>query len=298
MRGANADIIVEIRRVERAPEKPPSRTVITQEGMDRTQDGQNERIVAADFGRPLGQGQRARLALRNVLRPIVDGALRMAPTGERQGERIVGMDRERLFQQIERLGALFLLQRPDIRHGAHGIIVSPQILRALAPRTLDLGDANRRLQLTRYLLGYAILQIKNVIDGAVMTPGPDMGAALGLYQLHDNPDAVAGLLHAAFEAIGDAQFVANVAHIPRPAFVGKRGVPRDQQKRAYSRKRPGDRFDDAISQILLIVLAAHIVKGKHGNRWLVGKRQRHRWLRGGRVRWRRRLSLDGDADLQ
>ena len=151
------------------------------------------------------------------------------------------------IEQFERFRALFLLQRPDMRHRAHGIIVGAQILRTLAPRTLNFGNANGRLQRARYLLGYAILKIKNVIDCAVMTPGPDMGAALGFDKLHDNPDAVAGLLHAAFEHIGDAQFIADVAHIHCPTLVGKRGVSRDHKKRADSRQRPGDRFDDPIS---------------------------------------------------
>ena len=148
-----------------------------------------------------------------------------------------------------------------MRHRAHGIIVGAQILRALAPRTLNFGNANGRLQRARHLFGYAILKIKNIIHRTVMTSGPYVSAALGFDKLHDNPDADAGLLHAAFEHIGDAQFPADVTHIHCPTLVGKRRVSRDHKKRADARQRPGDRFDDPFTQILLARLTAHIVEG-------------------------------------
>src|SRR5262245_32922129 len=122
----------------------------------------------------------------------------MAPASEGQSERIFWVDCQCLVEQIERLGALFILKHPDMRHGAHRVVVGAQILRPFAPRALDLGYANGGLQRARHLLRYAILKIENIVESAVVVRGPDMCATFGLDELDCNPEAVAGLLYAAF----------------------------------------------------------------------------------------------------
>src|SRR5262245_29882677 len=122
----------------------------------------------------------------------------MAPSRERQGKRIFWVDRQCLVEKVERLGALFILKHPDVRHRAHSVVVGAQILRTFAPRALDLGYANGRLQRACNLLRYAILKIENIVDCAVVTRGPDMRATFSLDKLYGDPKVVAGLLHAAF----------------------------------------------------------------------------------------------------
>src|SRR5262245_9653368 len=122
----------------------------------------------------------------------------MAPTGERQSKRISWVDRHCLVEQVERLGALFILKHPDVRHRPHRVVVGAQSLRTFAPRAFDLGYANGRLQRPCNLLRDAILKIENIVDHTVVTRGPDMRATFSLDKLYGNPKAVAGLLHAAF----------------------------------------------------------------------------------------------------
>src|SRR5262245_5816288 len=122
----------------------------------------------------------------------------MAPSRERQGKRIFWVHRQCLVEKVERLGALFILKHPDVRHRAHGVVVCAQILRSLAPRALDFGYANGGLQRARHLLRYAILKVENIVESAVVVRGPDMCATLGLDELDCHPEAVAGLLYAAF----------------------------------------------------------------------------------------------------
>src|SRR5262249_20118282 len=48
---------------------------------------------------------------------------------------------------------------------------------------------------------------------------------------------------------------------------------RDHEKLPEARQRRDDLLDNAIGEILLLWVAAHILKGKHSNGWLVGERE-------------------------
>src|SRR5260370_734925 len=100
--------------------------------MHRAEHCQNDRIVAAHLCSPLGERSCLYLTARNVIHPIVDRALGVAPTGKRQGQGVFWINREGFFEQFERFGAFFLLKCPDMRHCPHSKVVAAQILRPLA----------------------------------------------------------------------------------------------------------------------------------------------------------------------
>ena len=121
-------------------------------------------------------------------------------------------------------------------------------------------------------------------SSAPSTRAPDVRAALGLDELHGDAQAVAGLLHAALQQIGDAQLLADLAHVGRAALVGECRSARDDEKRADAGQRRGDRLDDAVGEIILPRLRRHVVERQHGDRRFVGQRQDLNCVASGRIR--------------
>src|SRR6476619_550058 len=117
----------------------------------------------------------------------------MAPTRKGQSQRILRVNLQRLFEKLERLSAFVPLQRPNMGHRSHGIVVAAQILRTLTARPLDLSTTNGRLQRARHLLCYSVLKVKGVIDCAVVTRAPDMRTCLGLDKRDGDAQAATGL---------------------------------------------------------------------------------------------------------
>src|ERR1700744_6014015 len=100
-----------------------------------------------------------------------------------------------------------------MRHRPHGVVVAAEVLRPPAPGAFDFGQADGGLQRAGDLLGDPILQVEELVDRTAVARIPDMRAALGLDQLDDDSQAVADLLYAAFEQIGDAELPADGACI-------------------------------------------------------------------------------------
>ena len=167
-----------------------------------------------------------------------------------------------------------------MRHRPHGVVVAAEVLRPPAPGAFDLGKADGGLQGAGDLLGDAVLQVEELVDGAVVARAPDMRAALGLDQLDDDAQAIADLLHAAFEQIGDAKLLADGARIGGAALVGEGRAARDHEKGLDAGQRRGDRFDDAVGEKVLARLRRHVVERQHDDGGLVGQRQLTRPRRG------------------
>ena len=110
--------------------------------MNRAKHGQNDGVVAAKLSCPLGHGAGFCLAARDVFDEIVDRALTMAPTGERQRQRIVRINRQCFIEKIERFGRLVFLECPNMWHRLHSVVVGAEVLWTLSPRPLDLGNAD------------------------------------------------------------------------------------------------------------------------------------------------------------
>jgi hypothetical protein len=72
------------------------------------------------------------------------------------------------------------------------------------------------------------------------------------------------------------------------ALVRKTRIAGDDEEPFDTRECRNDLLDRAVGEVLLLGVAAHVLKREHGDRRLVGQRQ---WLRG------RREPLDGDGPV-
>ena len=93
-------------------------------------------------------------------------------------------------------------------------------------------------------------------------------------ELRRDAHAVAVLAHAAFDHIADAELVGDLLHVDGLALVDKRRVARDHEEPAQLGQRRDDVLADAVGEILLLRIAAHVGEGKHGDGGPVGQRQR------------------------
>ena len=125
------------------------------------------------------------------------------------------------------------------------------------------GDADRDL----------VLQFEHVFDQAIEAVGPEVRAGFGLDQLSGDAHPVAALAHRAFEDVAHAKLAADLLHVRRLALVGKTRIAGDDEEPADAGERGNDFLDHAVGEILLLGVAADVLKRQHGDRRLVGERQ-------------------------
>src|SRR5260370_20366110 len=115
-----------------------------------------------------------------------------------------------------------------------------------------------------------ILNRENVGQIAVVAVGPDVIPRFSLDELGSNADPIGGLAEAAFEHITHAEISADLLHIDRLAFIGKRRVPGDDEQRGIMRKSGDDVFGYTIGDELLLGVATHIGEGQYASEGLSG----------------------------
>src|SRR6476661_1325893 len=101
-----------------------------------------------------------------------------------------------------------------------------------------------------------------------------MVACLAIDQLCRDPDAAAGLADTTFEDVAHTKLPRDLFHIEHFAFVGKGGVPSDHRERRNLREVGDDVLANAVAEILLLRIAAHVHERQHANRKLA---RRSRW---------------------
>ena len=99
-----------------------------------------------------------------------------------------------------------------------------------------------------------------------------MVAGLRVNQLSGNAHAIPHLAHAAFDQISNAKPRPDILYGDALSFEGERGMAGDDEQGWKTRQLGDDILRDAIGEILLFRIAAHIVERKHGNRWLFWSR--------------------------
>ncbi len=128
-------------------------------------------------------------------------------------------------------------------------------------------------------LGDLILEIEDVVQGAVEAVGPEMRARFRLDQLSGDAQPIARFAYAALQHIAHAEFAPDLPDVDRLALVGEARIARDHEQPLDARQPGDDVLDHAVDEIFLLRIATHILKRQHRDRGLVGK--------GG---WRRGLS--------
>ena len=196
--------------------------VVAQNAVRRAKHGEDQRIFAAQFRRFLCVPQRVGARRVDIVRPVIDQALGVAPSRKRQRERILRIDCKCLIEKLQGLRTRISFQCPDLRHGAHGVVIGTQVLRPFASGALDFSKADRRRERAGDPLGNAILQVKHVFERTVDTVCPDMCAARHVNELHGDAHPAARLLDAALEHVANPQLPADLRHVDCTAFVAER----------------------------------------------------------------------------
>src|ERR1700737_4928414 len=107
--------------------------------------------------------------------------------------------------------------------------------------------------------------------------GPQIPATLGIYELGRDAHAVAGLADAAFQHEAHPELAADLLDLDRLALVGERGVAGDDEQGGDLREVGDQVLGNAVAEILLFGVAAHVGERQDGDRRLVrqgGRRRR------------------------
>ena len=129
--------------------------------------------------------------------------------------------------------------------------------------------AECNLQRGYNLLRDVVLNLENVREFAVVALGPEVPAARGFDELGGNANPVTGLTNTAFEGELNAEFAAYVWDTECLVLVDECRIARDDEQSGDLAEVSDDILRDAVTEVLLFGIAAHVVKGKDNDRWFV-----------------------------
>src|SRR5690348_4794339 len=110
-----------------------------------------------------------------------------------------------------------------------------------------------------------VLNSENVFEVAVEALRPDMLAADSVDELRVDPHTPARLPHAAFKNVGDPELLSEIADVHRLTLEGECGVAGDNAQRRDFRQIGRDVFADAVAEIFLLGIAAHVLKRQYAD---------------------------------
>src|SRR5262249_10495767 len=193
---------------------------------------------------------------------VAHGQMTMRP-------RVVRLELERPFKKRQGLSHTFR-HGHVCRNSAQQQIVGVEVLRPLALDAINFGGAQARFYSPDDRERDLVLQGKDVVKRAVVALGPEMRTGVRLNELTGDTHAIAGLAHATFEHIADAQLATDQFHISRSVLVNETRIARDYEKPLDARKPSDDVLYHAVTKIILIQITAHVLKWEHGDRRLHG----------------------------
>jgi hypothetical protein len=121
-----------------------------------------------------------------------------------------------------------------------------------------------------------VLHREDVLQIAVVTLRPDVHAARGIDELRGDAHPGAGLSHAALDHVLGAELAPHLGHVRRLSLERERGIAGDDGNIAEVGERRDDVLGDAVGEIFLLRVAAHVDEGQHGDGWGI----RRQWGRG------------------
>ena len=90
-----------------------------------------------------------------------------------------------------------------------------------------------------------------------------MHAGPGLDKLCGNAHAVARLAHRAFEHVANTELAADLLQVDRLALIRKARIAGDHKEPANAAERGDDLLDHAVGEILLLGIAAQVLKRQY-----------------------------------
>src|SRR6185295_19243942 len=109
-------------------------------------------------------------------------------------------------------------------------------------------------------VGDLVLNSENVGQVAIVAFGPHMAAVFAVDELTGDADALAGLAHAPLEQKSYSEFLRRLLHPDRLALVGENGIAGDNAKPGDLGQVSDNVLGEAIREILLLGVAAHVVE--------------------------------------
>src|ERR1700677_1709261 len=97
-----------------------------------------------------------------------------------------------------------------------------------------------------------------------------MTAALSVDQLNTDADPITAALHAAFQHIAYTELTADQLEVNGFSFEGESRIPSDHEDAREARQVSCQVFGQAIREILLFLVSAHILKRQHHMEGLLG----------------------------
>src|SRR6266404_5281497 len=94
-----------------------------------------------------------------------------------------------------------------------------------------------------------------------------MSAVLAVDKLTGNAHTRAGFSNASFQDKADPELLSYLLNLHRFTLVSKRGIAGDDEEPGHLRQIGDDVLGDAITEIFLLRVAAHIVERENRNRW-------------------------------
>ena len=124
---------------------------------------------------------------------------------------------------------------------------------------------------------------KTSFELPIVALGPAVGASRGIDELGGDADAIASAANAAFEHVADAELATDLSDVGGLALVLEARIAGDDEQLGEARELGDDVFGDAVAEVFLAWVAAHVGEGKDGDRGLVGQCQRRLLLGGGEL---------------
>ena len=100
-----------------------------------------------------------------------------------------------------------------------------------------------------------------------------MPAGGGINQLRRDPYLVFGLTYAAFQHVPHAHLPTDVLYLDGFALVRERRVAGDDKEAGDAGEVAGEVFSDAVAEIVLFRIVAHVGEGQDDDGGFVGQRQ-------------------------
>ena len=153
-------------------------------------------------------------------------------------------------------------------HGADDEPPGVDAVRLLARGAKPFLGIEMRLDRGDDLLGDVVLDGEDVLQLAVVFLGPDVLAGLGVDQLAGDADAPARRPDAALQHVAHAEFAGDLPHVHGFALVDEGRVAGDDEQPAQARERRDDVLGDAVGEVILLGIAAHVGEWQDGDRGL------------------------------
>ena len=141
------------------------------------------------------------------------------------------------------------------RHVLGGLALDAVKSRSLDPAKQGRGDGR----------GHLVLDLEDVLQSTVIALRPDVGLGLAVDELDSDSHAIGGFADTAFHDVVDAEFAGDLLRLDGLALVDEDGVARNHEELAEAGKLSDDVLGEAVSEELLLWIAAHVDEGQYSD---------------------------------